>query len=264
MFFIKKFKEWWDIIDFRNNVISLIKETPDVKKNITIFFWVILVFSFISSLWKSFSNEFMIGNLIFNTIRDTIYYSLEIFLIGLLIYFVLRYIFKKNVLSKNFLSPYFKINTAVFGVVTWLFALLTIAIILLSIVVLLIVLLTKNPSILISLYILAISSISLMIVLIFLVFVWAIISIILQVKLIKNVFMMNGFLSFLILIVAGIIIGLIVSPISKIEAPEVMNEISIGYNRLLPGEFGERYESENLALNYEKEITRKQLEAQKS
>src|SRR3989344_6583481 len=150
MFFIEKFKEWWNIIDFRNNVINLIKESTDVKKNITSFFFVILVFSFISALWKSFSKEFMIGSLIFNTVKDTIYYSVEILLIGLLIYFVLRYIFKKNVLSKNFLSPYFKINTAVFGVVTWLFALLTIVIVLLLLVVLLIVLLTKNPNILIS------------------------------------------------------------------------------------------------------------------
>src|SRR3989344_4441444 len=176
MFFIEKFKEWWNIIDFRNNVINLIKESTDVKKNITSFFFVILVFSFISALWKSFSKEFMIGSLIFNTVKDTIYYSVEILLIGLLIYFVLRYIFKKNVLSKNF-------------------------------------------------------------------------------------FRMNGLLSFLILIIAGIIIGLIFSPVFKLESPDSINKITIDYNAEgLSKKLGmekpnyDREEIRSIALNAVKKI----------
>ena len=230
MFFIRKFKEWWDIIDFKNNVLNLIKETPDVKKNAFSLFLVILILNFVSGLWTSFSGKFMIGRLIFSTLKDTLYYFIEILIIGLLIYFVLKYLFRKEVPMKNFLSPYLKIDTALWGILAWLFSALTIVVALVIGVILLIFIIIQNPEIMGYIIMMLLPLITFLSVIVFLVLLWVIIAVVLQVRLIKNVFRINGFLSFLILIIAGVIIGLIFSPISKIESPDLINKIAIDYN----------------------------------
>jgi len=199
-------KEWFGLIFFKKDIHGLVKEPPELKNNIITLLFITFIFSLLSSL---ISGKFILVGMLFSTIKYTVYYFLQIFLAGLIIYLVLRYIFKKQIPVQKFLSPYLKVNIAAFGVITYIFVLIALLIIVILLITLLIVFLTKNPALLASLVLFGINLMPILAAIIILLLVLAVITLILEVKIIKNVFNIGWFAGLLILIIANLFMGLI-------------------------------------------------------
>ena len=194
------FKKWWRIVSFQEDIN--INETPNLKKDILSLILISFIISLIFNSLSFISSSALL--VILSIIIFMITFLLEIILVGLFIYLIFK-IFKKDVLPEKFFSPYFKVNIAIWGFLTYILLFMILFVLAIVIISGVFFLITKSPSLLGSLMSFMINFANFLFVLVLFVCLLIVIILALKIKVTKDVYKVELFYGILVVLISEVL-----------------------------------------------------------